>query len=226
RRGRMYLFGQASRRVSSGYLDEIQLITSDDGRTLHGPVSVPPANTSSYAAGYASSARVLPDGDVLAVYLVRRNLSLTTKSSGEEPPTYIEVFGSSDGGETMRKRAEFGPIHSCLGAMPAMDVNRADGTVYVAWGDLQNNGCEIAISSTRDGGLTWAAPRVIVENGRVPSIAVSERGTVGLLWLETGESQCWKFAAALDGSRTFSNPVQISRCLASSPVANLLQSAR
>jgi hypothetical protein len=224
RRGRMYLFGQASRRRQSGYLDEIQLITSDDGKTLRSPVSVLLTNTSDYAAGYASSARVLPDGKVLAAYLVRRNARITDSKDGSQ--TYIEVFGTSDGGETLERRADFGPIRSCLGAMPAIDVNQADGTVYIVWGAMQHDGCELDVASSRDGGLTWSPPRGIVADGRVPSIAVNKRGMVGLLWLEPGESQCWKFAASSDHGRTFSNPVRISRCLASSATANLSQSAR
>src|SRR5581483_4291926 len=226
RRGRMYLFGQASRQLPSGYLDEIQVITSDDGKTIRGPIAVSSATTSDYAAGYASAARVLPDGDVLAAYLVRRKRPVTKGSAEDEPQAYVEVFGTSDGGQTIEKRAEFGPIRSCLGAMPAMDVNRANGAVYLVWGSMQEDGCELSISSTRDKGIRWSIPRVIVENGSVPEIAVNDRGIVGLLWLETGESPCWKFTASSDGGRSFSDPVRISRCLPSSPMMNLSQSAR
>jgi hypothetical protein len=225
-RGRMYLFGQAARQVSSGYLDEIQLITSDDGKTLHGPVVVPLATTADYVAGYASSAKVLPDGSVLAAYLVRRKRRLTKSSAEDEAQAYVEVLRTSNGGQTIDKQAEFGPIDSCLGAMPALDVNRANGTVYLVWGSMQQNGCELVTSFTRDEGVSWSEPRVIVENGSVPEIAVNERGIVGLLWLETGESQCWRFAASSDGGQTFSDPVRISRCLPSSPITNLSQSAR
>jgi hypothetical protein len=226
RRGRMYLFGQASRRVPSGHLDEIQLITSDDGKAIHGPVAVSSATTSDYVAGYASAARVLSDGTVMAAYLVRRKQRLTKSGSDEELQTYVEVFGTGDGGQTVVKRAEFGPIHSCLGTMPAMDVNRANGAVYLVWGSMQQNRCELVVSLTRDGGVSWSAPRAIVEDGRVPEIAVNDRGIVGLLWLETGESQCWRFVASSDGGESFSDPVKISRCLPSSPIMNLSQSAR
>lgn len=225
-RGRMYLFGQASRRVSAGYIDEIQLITSDDGKSLHGPVAVSEASTSDYAAGYASSSKVLPDGSVLAAYLVRPKQPLSKGGGQDEAQAYIEVFGTSDAGETLAKRVEFGPIHSCLGAMPAMDVNRANGVAYLVWGSLQQNGCKLFVSWTRDGGHNWSAPRAIVENGRVPAIAVNDQGIVGLLWLETEETQCWKFAASSDGGVSFSSPVRVSRCLPSSPVMSLSQSAR
>jgi hypothetical protein len=107
-----------------------------------------------------------------------------------------------------------------------MDVDRASGAVYLVWGSVEENGCKLAISFTLDKGISWTTPRVVVENGSVPEIAVNGRGIVGLLWFETGESPCWKFTASSDGGGSFSDPVRISRCLPSSPIMNLSQSAR
>src|SRR6266849_622101 len=225
RRGRMYLFGQASSQRESGSFNQLQLVASD-GKTLPDPVSLLMPKGFRYLAAYASAARVLPNGDVLAVFLTNRSSPSNTDSSGLGFTTHAEVFASRDGGQSLQAVAEFGPVHPCLGAMPSLDVNSRDGTVFVVWGNFENGHCQIAISSTNDAGHTWSAPHGVVDDGYVPSVAVNKSGVVGLLWLDGDESHCWRFAASSDNGRTFSDPIPVSRCVASSTTANLSQSMR
>jgi hypothetical protein len=228
RRGRMYLFGQTSSKDAFGTFSEVQVMTTDDGKTLHGPVSVPKPTDFRYVAAYASAAKMLPNGEVVGTFLTNRGPSTNTVHPDQRSTTHVEVFATRDGGTTLEGIADFGAIQPCLGAMPSLDVNLHDGTIYVVWGALEHGHCQTAISSSTDGGRTWSPSRrlAVASDAYVPAIALNDNGIVGLFWLEQTELHCWKFAASSDKGQTFSNPIPVSRCVGGSRTADLSQSAR
>jgi hypothetical protein len=224
RRGRMYLFGQASGHNQFGYYNQMQVITSDGDR-ISPPVSVPQPSDFIYRAGYAAAARVLPNGDALAIFLTKRG-SIRDAASSEDADTHIEIFAVRDGGHSMLGTADLGSIQPCLGAMPSLDVNQSTGAVFAVWGTMERDRCELRISSSQDEGRTWAPAKKVIDDGYVPEIAVSDAGVISLFWLSDANSHCWSFVSSSDGGVSFAPALSISRCIETSAIANLSQSAR
>jgi hypothetical protein len=224
-RGRIYLFGANQVDDPSGSFSMPLLITSDDGKKLYGPVRPPEPVGFSYRGAYANAARVLPNGDVVALFMARRRATQTDASQPAE--THVELFATRNGGETMEEIADLGPIEPCTGAMPSFDVNPQTGAMYVVWGSMEHGNCRLNVTYTVDEGRTWAPPNgvSVTKDGYAPAIAVNDKGIVALFWTDRTESHCWRFSASSDGGQNFSPPIDVSRCVPTSMQADLSHSA-
>ncbi len=223
--GRVYLFGANEVEDSSGLFTMPLLFTSDDGKNLRGPVIPAKPVGFSYHGVYANSARILPNGDAVAVFMTRRRRIQPDKTPATE--THVEIFSTRDVGETLEETADLGAIQPCTGTMPSLDVSSQTQTIYVVWGSLENGRCQLKVASSTDGGRNWAspAPVSVAADGYVPAIAVNDRGLVALLWTDRTETHCWHFSISSDQGKSFSSPTQISRCVATSKQADLSASA-
>ena len=102
---------------------------------------------------------------------------------------------------------------TCPGAaregMHAMAANEA-GTVVVAWLDLRERGTRIYAALSRDHGVTWSKnqPVYVSPSGSVcecchPSVAVSEQGTVAIMFRNNIDGHRDMFVAESSDGRTF-----------------------
>lgn len=108
-------------------------------------------------------------------------------------------------------------------AQPAVDP--VTGDLYVVWQDSRFNGgqfAEIAIASSRDGGLTWSQPRRVNKStGRpafTPTVRVNGDGVVGVSFYDFRKltpiscslpTDLW-LATSADGGVTFANEVHVA----------------
>ncbi len=167
--------------------------TRDGGVTWSPPqtIDVPPPGE----VDQSSVPLVLPGGDVLVVFS-------RVSFAGEEPTATVLATRSGDGGASWSAPALVaGPITIHLipdpetgfplpaqGAGIPTQAVAPDGTVYVAWeeDDSASSG-RIVFSRSRDGGLSWSAPRPLAEVGAfafMATLAVTSRGTVGATWYD------------------------------------------
>jgi len=140
---------------------------------------------------------VLPDGTLLDLF------DLIEHTSSNSPTHTAAVVRSTDKGQTwsdairiapMAARGVSDPYNQVFirsGAnLPQIAVDRASGAAYVVWQDyIAGAGVDGArIASSRDGGLTWSAPRPV--NGApavaafTPNVAVASDGTVGVMYYD------------------------------------------
>lgn len=111
----------------------------------------------------------------------------------------------------------------------AVDPNDSD-TVYLAWVDLpagaSGGTATIHVRRSRDGGLTWSADLITVDDAPTPQLAVNIRGDVGLLYQQLVElpvGMRWEthFRQSDDGGATWADFV-LADTPASTPSATFL----
>jgi hypothetical protein len=101
--------------------------------------------------------------------------------------------------------------------VPSFTVDRGSGALYAVWQDsrfARGRVDQIVLSSSRDGGRTWARPVRVSRAGSqafVPTVAVTPRGAVGVAYYESptrrvsrrASIQYW-LAVSRNAGRTFS----------------------
>jgi len=99
---------------------------------------------------------------------------------------------------------------------PALAVGR-DGTLLLAWTVGDDPGADIRLATSRDGGATFGAPRVVGPSrgwSDAPKLAVDQRGVVHLVYAESPDGPAGlahvRYARSPDGGRTFAAPRAIS----------------
>jgi hypothetical protein len=209
--------------------------SDDDGRTWVGPVV---AGENTDGGLQVDGVNVLSDGTV-AVYMntypgwVGNDTGVTYRH---------ELALSSDGGVTFAPMRQIGtqyfggdkPFGKFLpkrevgggwGQDMAADISSAKFRnrmycVYAQSEDSLYHG-RVRFSYSADHGKTWSAPAVIGADSHpyasdfLPAIAVTNAGTVGVMWLSTRDfpnRDGWNayFAASVDGGATFLPPVRLT----------------
>lgn len=101
-------------------------------------------------------------------------------------------------------------------SIPAMNVDQDSGAIYVAWPDARNGNLDIFLSSSTDGGQTWAAnTRINGDTGSstqyMVDLAIDSRGTVHAAW-EDKRSNNWNifYSNSTDGGHTWGANVRVS----------------
>lgn len=102
------------------------------------------------------------------------------------------------------------------------------GRLFVTWADYATGRGQILLTYSDDGGSTWTSPSIVNDDSTtrftgggggpdhsMATVAVSHDGVVGLLWYDRRDFQdksgyMPRFAASLDGGRTFSPSVAVS----------------
>ena len=177
-------------------------MTIDGGHTWSTPRDIMPLNQNVFTIGNQIS--VLPDGTLVDVFLFGKGSGL------DQPNTSLEgVERSTDGGRTwsrpivitdnqvandvdpdtgapMRTGADVG------GGIPDIAADPVSGALYVVFEDSRFSGGthnDIALSKSKDAGLTWSAPIKVNQtpNGALaftPSVDVLPNGTVGVTYYD------------------------------------------
>ncbi len=188
--------------------------------------------------GYPNSALVTPTGTVIAAYvniyaadgLVSTQVD-TTKPILLSPARrrLVQIARSLNSGVTLELPVTVAAVvygH----AFPTMAVDASSGAysrrLYLAWDDTVGGTYRIFATTSDDDGKTWTKPRIVDDWTRVsrkprrvgfgrygalnPRIAVNRDGTIGLTWME--DDECARFAASLDGGRSFLPSVTLNPC--------------
>ena len=222
-RGRVYVFYNDPINDPDGTLHtEIRLISSDDkGKSLKGPSTYRPATGVRYKGSFPTSARVLQNGSVIAVFFARREV-LPAASSGGFDST--EVVMTEDGGKTLSTPVQV--MRTIGGAEcrsdPVMGVDNSSGPfqgrIYIAR-PTSGSSCQIMLIHSSDNGKTWSRPRPItIPNSHQHflhlALGVNRKGVIGLAFAEK-EGSCWRFSASTDGGVSFLPSVLLSSCTVS-----------
>ena len=206
-----------------GHSDEMFSKTTDGGATWSTPEVLPlPADPDDFFIGGAI--HVLPDGTLVSTYVRHPNNVFP-------PPATFELIRSEDAGDTWSD-----PIHiadaapSLLRDPDTLEIlNKAndtpgqptyavgpEGELYGTWSQIDSpTGSRILIVKSKNGGRTWTAPRPLeVSSSQAfkPTIAVTESGMVGVMYLDfrndvPGDQELttdvW-FSSSADGGRSWS----------------------
>jgi hypothetical protein len=117
-----------------------------------------------------------------------------------------------------------------MGISPRLAVDRASGEfrdrLYAVWSDSRQGRLAIRFTYSKDGGRTWALPRMIddvsittdanpVPDNFNPAIAVNDGGAVGIMWYDRRDNPNnlgyrVRFAVSIDGGQSFLPSVRVS----------------
>jgi hypothetical protein len=139
---------------------------------------------------------VLPDGTLIDVF------DLLTKASSNTPVGTLAVIRSADKGLTWSAPILIAPMNAAGvrdpdrrpvrtgDVLPEVAVDRTSGAIYILWEDVRPGQTfdGIALTVSRDGGLSWSPPTFI--NGApdvpafTPAVAVASDGAVGVTYYD------------------------------------------
>lgn len=200
--------------------------SDDDGRSWIGPVEA--ANGGGELGLNVTTTAVMGDGTLVVPYI-------DFEYKPEKHPVHGKATGhawlvkSTDGGLSFSRPVRTQTLVADVDipeadGMPqtAIDTSSGDSrdNMYMTWIDVSGKP-RVVFSRSADRGETWSAPVRI--GGEVaettwqiqPSIAVNQRGVVGITWLDTrGVTDHTKydlyFAASVDGGKSFLKPVKVT----------------
>ncbi|MCA1823513.1 MAG: sialidase family protein [Mycobacteriales bacterium] len=172
-------------------------------------------------AGNAQRCFARQEGDICGRVTVRSQTSTDGGASWSTPVAIAsgrlldEITDPDANADGQHQR-----VRSSWGWYPFSKAQSSDGHVYAAWINrdlvpkpLDGHKAEIQVADSRDGGRTWLVRRVmaLTSDAWQPTIAVSDRGIIGLTWYDlssdkVGEgglsTDVW-FASSRDGGLTW-----------------------
>ncbi len=100
----------------------------------------------------------------------------------------------------------------------AIDLRANVDRLYLAYSEGTQNSLSTAVIHSSDKGKTWSRPKVVASKNkgnysRLPTIAVSANGTVGVSWVQREkDSDCWQvyFSHSKNGGEVFSGATSLS----------------
>ena len=199
--------------------DELLSVTHDGGRTWSAPAPV-----------LRHATRAGPDDGQILVDVRTRRLYLLTawvRDGFVTPnrPAEMLVQHSDDGGVRWSKADQFalgytapqrrGRIIRSSPQVPSFAIDRS-GVLYAVWQDSRfSHGAydEVLLTSSRDGGARWSAPRRISAptsgGSLIPTVATQGSGHVAVLYLQVDRGSAldarWRLASSRDGAGQFAD---------------------
>lgn len=185
---------------------------SDDGAKSWSRLTTVSGNR----AGIGVIPLVQPDGDVTVVFMDfdRHLLSQTSTDGGETFKTPVAI-GEASGSSPDDFRG-FG--------LPSAAVDPVSGDMFVTWQDSRwrsDDLNDVAISESRDGGLTWSDPRRVTQGEGIetldhltPDVAAHD-GSVHLTYTtrrtrtEPSRFMRQRYSASLDGGATYEQDIAL-----------------
>jgi hypothetical protein len=179
---------------------------------------------------------VAADGSYITGFVEHDNpVGSSADSVLTRPNATLKIIKSVDGGARFGRAVAVASMYDKFGELNvssipclAADVWPAsghEGSLYAVWADRRAGRSEIWIARSEDRGDHWSAPlRVNDDEPRPtgdgpddfhPLVAVNGAGAVGVMWYDrrdnTDNTGWWvRFAASIDGGRTFSPSVRVS----------------
>ena len=123
---------------------------------------------------------------------------------------------STDGGASFSRPLRIAGTDASPARAPSLALG-AGRTLYLAWTVGEDEGADIHITSSLDGGATFDAPRVVAPSkaySDAPKLAVDPAGVVHLVYAESSGGPFARFhvrhTRSIDGARTFQPSRDIS----------------
>ncbi len=208
--------------------------STDGGATFSHPIQTfPPTDKTVF---WLAGSAVLSDGTFAALAgridvsgASERQQTELGRKQGE-----LKLVTSSDGGETFNPAVKINDMydHWTDADIARLAVDNSSGVfkdrLYAVWSDGRAGGRKhILLSYSADKGKTWAPPRRIddddrlpygglLRNAGMPAVAVNKDGVVGVSWYDrrdnaTNDVDYWpRFAVSFDGGESFSPSVRVS----------------
>jgi len=218
-------------RGGPGRAEPIMLSRSTDGGQTFSPAQqlTPAHNNNSIGGRQGSAIRTGPDGTVYVFF------ESGTEINGAK--TNAQMFvKSTDGGQSFSKQQVASTVVDIPSPLPgssfrndsfpSVDIDQTNGKIYVAWADFLSGRGKVMLTSSTDGGDTWAAVKTVLDvAGRsafFPGVAVSPDGskvTVATQALDAkpagtapgaGVVHYDSYLAESIGGGTFSAPLKLS----------------
>jgi hypothetical protein len=182
--GRIYVTGDP--RPKSGFA----VFTSrDGGRTFSHPGA-----ESDHRGSSIGNAVVASDGTLVGIYADTENVRAVTSSDGGDtlrPSVVVDRF--------VRAGSRKDPRHNNVNHFLHLAIDNSGGKfddrVYVAWPDRRTGRSQVMFTYSTDKGATWKPTRVVTDNPVndtndvfMPTLAVNQKGVVGLLWYDRREN--------------------------------------
>jgi hypothetical protein len=123
---------------------------------------------------------------------------------------------SGDGGESFSAPRRIAGDNAHPARAPSLAVG-ADRAVYVAWTLGEDDGADIHIARSTDGGAAFSEPRIVARSpgySDAPKLAADRRGALHLAYAESSggpfERYHVRYTRSSDGARSFEPPRRIS----------------
>jgi hypothetical protein len=235
-RGRIYVNGQDNDRLydSDSTISSIWALRFDSLQRPLEPKHYLAMGT--HEITLPTNGLVTADGSYIIGFVEHDNpVGSSADSVLTRPNATLKIIRSLDGGARFSRAVvvasmydKFGELNvssiPCLAA-DAWPASGHEGRLYAVWADRRSGRSEVWISRSEDRGDHWSAPlRVNDDEPRPkgggpddfhPLVAVNGAGVVGVMWYDrrdNADNTGWwvRFAASIDGGRTFSPSVRVS----------------
>ncbi len=228
---RLFTFFNQSDSDPKNHLTRLGLLTFRmDEPAVTGPIPDSKTGSYEYRGSFPHAAVVLKDDSIVVLYRATLNTSDPTELA-------IGVVHFFPGQTVLPDRVH--AVHVVLSTEHSCFIDEADAfdphrdRIWIAYHEFADGSCKFMLTSSNDYGRTWSKPSEISPPSTLsksyhnPAMALNSDGTLGLLWRDTENSDCWYFAASTNEGRTFTvaQPLSsscLSRAAQESPDAFLM----
>ncbi|MGC2331378.1 MAG: sialidase family protein, partial [Candidatus Acidiferrales bacterium] len=215
----------------------VGMISYKDGdRQIKGPFSSMAMAKEKNRGAFPGPSVVLKDGSILTFYFAKHKGYVSNRYTLEAvrtnadrsslgSPVRIEEFVDAAGNESYTQDCDYflngagayDPIHNKL---------------YYVFPELRDKGCHLFLTTSTDGGRSWAKAQPILSSGDTaasgytnPAIAVNLDGVLAVMWEQNRQSGCWMFAVSEDSGVSLSRAQRLGTCGAGENARNALSTA-
>lgn len=213
----------AGRTFSPGH---VIVLRSRDGGDSFQITKVPLAGP--LGAGFVYAMATLPDGTLVIPVMTANTFLSDSRNHWAGTLQEMYCLRSTDGGVTFSAPIKIAAINTpagqgpgganCLGGMAAGKFG-AENRIYLSYPlDLAGQPAALMLTTSDDGGQTWAMPRCIAPPAPAgwgagsAGTMVNTEGVLGVQWyaMKDGVNFDLYFTASTDGGATFAAPVRVS----------------
>ena len=223
-----------------GNSHRVGMISYKDGDAqVSGPFSSAEMINEHYHGVYPGPALQLNDGSIVAFFTSRRTtqhtgvmeyLALAVRTNADrhslgKPVTIVDTLVDSTDVDGIAYNCN--NFYDTAGA-----YDTAHDRLYFAYPDVRNKECRLILTSSADGGRSWAVaapvrspdetPTTLYVN---PTIAINQEGVLAVMWQQKERSSCWMFAISEDRGISLSRAKQLGTCSGDVRMSSTLSTA-
>ncbi|HEV8361379.1 MAG TPA: sialidase family protein [Candidatus Thermoplasmatota archaeon] len=154
------------------------LRSDDRGLTWTVPRQIDPV------VNFAGQGNLVVSQDGQALYVLRYEDERGSDPSYERGLWYL--LASEDGGATWERRDAFALTSELASAVEPLALDPT-GTLYMAWSQALDGRSQLHFATSRDGGMSWSAPRLLAPSSgtqAMPWLASPASGELRVVWYE------------------------------------------
>ncbi len=207
--------------------NSVGLISYKDGdKQIAGPIANPEMAAINYHGSYPAPSFLLKDGSLLTLF----SSHFTTRdTNGKKKREFVIASIRSNQQRTSLEKPvtvvtdvpEPGREEKCGFALTSGGAyDSVHDVIYFAYPLDTGKSCQLMLTSSKDGGKSWAAaqPAHLTGSGseslyEMPALAVNRDGTLGAMWQDGPDHEnCWIFAASRDEGKSFGPVQKLDQC--------------